>query len=132
MNTWYTTIFVVYTHCWCVAVVVSSVSLKRKKYTCNIFSSILCAHNCGVLYTRFHASNYGFYVVEENRYVKYFTVFLLCRGYTVGFITHSNEVRFSGKSALYYIISHPFYIHQPATRKKSVRQWMACFIVLWA
>ena len=37
-----------------------------------ILSSILRSYNGCILYTRFHASNYGFYVVEENRYVENF------------------------------------------------------------
>ena len=38
----------------------------------------------------------------ENEYVEYSTDFfsLLCKGYNVGFIAHSNEVRVSGISAI--------------------------------
>ena len=38
----------VYTQFWCLVLVIFSVSLKRKKYTCNSFSSILCSHKCGL------------------------------------------------------------------------------------
>ena len=42
------------------------------------FFSILRSDKSGNIYTRFHPSNYSFYVVEEKRYVKYFTVCFLC------------------------------------------------------
>ena len=58
---------------------------------------------CGIIYTRFHAFNYGFYVVEEKTSklnILPFFFSLLSRGSIVGFFTHSNEVRVSGKSGI--------------------------------
>ena len=45
----------------------------------------LCSDNCGIVLTRFHAFNYGFYVVEEKRFVTIFLKFLyvdMCEDYT--------------------------------------------------
>ena len=64
------------------------------------FSQIHVHLKCGIIYTRFHAFNFGFYVVEEktsNLNILLIFFSFLCRGYIVGFITHSNEVRVVGK-----------------------------------
>ena len=49
----------------------------------------------------------AFYVIEEKT-IKLINLLIcfsfLSKGYFVGFITHSSEVRVSGKSAIYYII----------------------------
>ena len=49
----------------------SGSSVKRKSAGAFFFSN-LCSHKCGIVCTRFHASNYGFYVMEENNHVNYF------------------------------------------------------------
>ena len=81
-----------------------SVSLKSKKYTCKSILPLL-PQNC---YRRFyHAFIFSlsmvFYVMEEktsksNILLVFFS--FLCRGYIVGFISHSNEVRVGGISAI--------------------------------
>ena len=60
----------------------------------------------------------GFYVAAEKKLNILLSSFLfLCRGYLVGFITHSSEVRISGKSAIvYYQRFKEIVYHRPKTK----------------
>ena len=63
----YTTVFVVYTHFWFVAVVIFSVSLTRKKYTCKFILPLLLQDCYRGFYQAFMLSlTTAFYIMEEK------------------------------------------------------------------
>ena len=74
MIIWYTAIFVIYTHCWCVVVVFFFQSRLNIKEQVQFFFSVRCSHKCGINYTclvQLLLSTWW----TKNRNVKFFTVF---------------------------------------------------------
>ena len=75
MYRWHTIRFVAHIHFWFVVVVIFSVSLQRKKYTCKLILPLLLNFTFASMWKYFYTFS-CLYTVEKNRYVKFFFLFL--------------------------------------------------------